>query len=697
MNRIDHIENCCRITQFFFHPLQEKGMYRKTVAVVSSVALFILSLGTAHAFYYGAYALSYVYGKLKSQKISHIRDIKQRRGRRMNVSTVNFISEEYQASSREKPLSELWLEYRVVVDDFQHQYDDILEKRIWRVGEGEAAFKVLRGLLDRMEILEDVAEEKGDGYSGGCTEADSTEARFKLEKIRKKGGAIFTKVFGERSLVADKEKMMAKIGELPLPHHERDESSSTSSCNAVSIKKPNSAELIAQDDVINIRKVGAHWYTVEELLRMENMELYRIFNFIIRDLDIKISELNLFLDNRCSTGGWIKKIQHSDKALGVCETFLRTMKGYLDVLHLITTIFNQRNIVIFEGDIHALGAGHKVEKLKETVPVEIFNKVFGDGKIFQAISGFGKALRDTIRDMPAQSRPTYTYLRPDGREVKYYEPITSRAHDKSFLNLSGWTNGLYSGQSTRFDVLNNIPCSLKGFKKTEEQIQDELAAFNEKCPPDCSCRDLKDEYFDFEVRGTMFHFLQEQIKTDVRKNALWRIYDANYGAFHAPTFQEMRQKYGFPLETAIKYDWFIFFNRPVDQNEVDFRRDIIEHFGLSDRFFYIREENTEEGWEARLKETEEEAAAGEFDQRDMIKGALFAKRRENGKIPPEETFLKGEWEGKPNFDRNQRQFRTGLGAKHFVYQRKGETEWQRFLRSTRKTASDAVSMIWSGK
>jgi len=400
-----------------------------------------------------------------------------------------------------------------------------------------------------------------------------------------------------------------------------------------------------------------------------------------------------------------------------CKLYLEKIKELLGALDAINTIFKNRRVDLGYNDRYE-DTKSKIEDLKIHIPEEIFTDVFetqvapysqleGErGKQDTIVATMAKffnlaeeqhevncfpqpassghrvqlgfeqencyqrqlcvntpqnLILTTCQDllaMPALTHPTYIYLRDDEREVSYYEPYTAWVADKRFAELANYERA-YSGITVQIHYPNNNPCTMIGLKKSPQQFNDEWAEFK-KVNPDGT--PLKNMRFDVpDIRDLTFGMIQDEVKKQMRINGRWRMYDANFNAFHTPSLKDLIEHYRFSEKFALECDWFIFFHRPVNEDEVDFEND--PFFKNLNEFHYRKGNQTEEELLKELEQKEDEYRRLMSRERvtileenrissqiPVIEAALRAKQRENGTIPFNDTYLQKKCELKRQFD-----------------------------------------------
>ena len=550
----------------------------------------------------------------------------------MQPSAVNVASDE-------TSLSELSLAYQEANNTFK-QCHSIVEQptRFHRNPPKTSMDDLLYRMKDQirdMERLETLLKERGhrEIYEVGA-EAGSTIARFELENLRKKCEERFTKIFGSQSLTIDERELLSREEELPAPDQSHTSASEdmqicTTAPHAVALRQNTSSQ----------HRIGKHQYTTGNLLHMPNPELYKIFLYILSSFRSTIRELNSLLDRKL-----LKKQS------------LTVIKGCLTSMQTITAIFQQRGVRIGYNNLYE-DSQVKVEALQKRLLKQDFEEVFGPGDVFkQGPEHSLEQIRSVAQDMqtiPALSHPIYIYLREDTTEYPYYEPYSSLAADTAFARLAEWDN-VYVGITVQAHYVKNNPCTMLGLTKVKAQFKDELKGFKKLNPEGTSLRNLNFSLPD--IRESSFRLTQEEVKKKMHDNGLWRMYDANFGAFLMPTLRDLVEQFGFSVEFALERDWFIFFHRPVNSEEPIFSKEPFDK--LEGPFYHRKEEMSEEAWKALLEEkksqfrtlwkreptiAEENALQSEIH---VISAALKAKQREVATLSPEkaDTYLQERYD-----------------------------------------------------
>jgi hypothetical protein len=371
--------------------------------------------------------------------------------------------------------------------------------------------------------------------------------------------------------------------------------------------------------------------------------------YVLGDTRTKIKLFNLYLDKNSS---------FKSGFLNECRDFLIPIKKGVGAVKIISDIFTQRNVMLGHNDRYE-DTDSKVENLRKRAPKEIFEEIFGPEEApyqpqnLREMAQFLHGVSADIHAIPVQEQLTYTYIREDGRQIKYYNPHCSLGNASQFASLVEHEDG--PGRiEVKIDYLRNAPCTMIGLIKSDAQHKDELKEFYKLNP---GVTPLNKINFDLpDIRNEFFASVQDEIRKRMRLNPPWMMYDANFGAFHAPTLQDLIQSYYFSIESALECNWFIFFHRPVNKEDFDFQ-EFFNRLGIQGTYFIRCEEHTEEEWKqlAEEKELERQSfwANGkmgptgiESDKHNCesyaISAALNAKQRENGIIPPEQTYLSGE-------------------------------------------------------
>jgi len=546
----------------------------------------------------------------------------------MQPLAVNVVSDEIS-------LSELSLAYQEANNTFRQCHSIIEQPTRFHRNPSKATLDDLlyriKDQIRNMERLETLLKERGhrEIYEVG-SEAGSTIARFELENLRKKCEERFTKIFGSQSLTIDKRELLLREEELPAP-----DQSHTSASEDMQLCTTAPHTVALRQNTSSQHRIGKHQYTTGDFVYMPNPELYKVFLYILSNFRSTIRELNSLLDKKL-----LKKQS------------LTVIKECLTSMSTITAIFQQRGVRIGYNNLYE-DSQVKVEALQKRLLKQDFEEVFGPGDISKQSPELPleqiRSVAQGMQTIQALSHPIYVYLREDTTEHPYYEPYSSLTADTTFARLAEWDN-VYVGMTVQVHYVKNNPCTMLGLTKVKAQFKDELEGFKELNPEGTSLRNLNFSLPD--VRESSFYLAQEEIKKKMHDNGVWRMYDANFGAFLMPTLKDLVEQFGFSVEFALERDWFIFFHRPVNSEEADFSKEPFDK--LEGSFYHRKEEMSEEAWKALLEEKrsqfralwrageptirEENALQSEIN---VIFAALKAKQREVATLSPEEadTYL----------------------------------------------------------